>query len=87
MISLRQVDGNNFDNEIAVELGYDFIALQHKVTELIPQLIPEESHVFRQVLSKIESGSEHSFFSTPLEEPENVFAELICDASQKKTRR
>ncbi|GFX32429.1 hypothetical protein TNCV_2173491 [Trichonephila clavipes] len=35
---------NNFDNEIARELDYDFIALQHQVTELIPQLTPERRH-------------------------------------------
>ncbi|GFT57107.1 ATP-dependent DNA helicase [Trichonephila clavipes] len=45
------------DKEIARELDYNFIALQHQVTELIPQLIFEQSHVFHEVLRKIESGS------------------------------
>ena len=31
--------------------------MQHQVTQLIPQLLPEQSHVFHQVLSKTESGN------------------------------
>jgi PIF1 helicase. len=61
-ISPRRAEGNDFDDEIAQELGYDFIALQHQVTQLIPQLPPEQSHVFHQVLSKIESGNGALFF-------------------------
>ena len=34
MISPRQAEGNNFGDEIAQELGYDFIALQHQVTQV-----------------------------------------------------
>ncbi|GFY57949.1 uncharacterized protein TNIN_284071 [Trichonephila inaurata madagascariensis] len=41
MISPQRIDRNDFDNKIARELGYNFIALQHQVTELIPQLTPE----------------------------------------------
>ncbi|GFY70103.1 uncharacterized protein TNIN_177071 [Trichonephila inaurata madagascariensis] len=41
LISPLRVDGKDFDNEIARELDYDFKALQHQVTDLIPQLIPE----------------------------------------------
>ena len=62
MISPRWAEGNDFGDEIAQELGYDFIALQHQVTHLIPQLLPEQSHVFHQVLSKIESGNGALFF-------------------------
>ena len=59
-ISPRWAKGNDFGDEIAQELFYDFIALQHQVTQLIPQLLPEQSHVFHQVLSKIESGNGRS---------------------------
>jgi ATP-dependent exoDNAse (exonuclease V), alpha subunit - helicase superfamily I member len=53
---------DNFNNEIARELDYDFIALQHQVTELVPQLLPEQNHVFHQVLRKINSGNGGLFF-------------------------
>ncbi|GFW74961.1 hypothetical protein TNCV_2678291 [Trichonephila clavipes] len=43
MISSRRVHENDFDNEIAPELDYDLIALQHQEIELIPQLTPEQS--------------------------------------------
>jgi hypothetical protein len=46
MISPRRVEGNDFGDEIAQELGYDFIALQHQVTQLTPQLLPEQGRVF-----------------------------------------
>ena len=32
--------------------------MQQQITQLIPQLLPEESHVFHHVLSKIESGND-----------------------------
>ena len=59
---LRCSEGNDFGDEISQELGYNFIALQQKVTELIPQLLPEQSHVFHQVVSTIESGNGAVFF-------------------------
>ena len=45
----KLAEGNGFGEEITQELGYDFIALQHQVTQLIPQLLPEQSQVFHQV--------------------------------------
>ena len=36
--------------------------MQRQVTQLIPQLLPEQSHIFHQVLSKIESGNGALFF-------------------------
>ena len=62
MISPRRAGGNDFNDEIAQELGYDFIALQHQVTQLIPQLLPEQGHIFHQVLSKLESNNGALFF-------------------------
>ncbi|GFY71916.1 uncharacterized protein TNIN_199801 [Trichonephila inaurata madagascariensis] len=85
MISPRQVDGNDFDNEIARELGDDFIALQHQVTELTPQLTPEQSHVGHQVLRKIESSCVALFFSPrPWRNRKNDFAKPIINVSQRK---
>ena len=62
MIIPRRAEGNDFGDEIAQELGYDFIALQHQVIQLIPQLLPEPSHVFHQLISKIGSGNGALFF-------------------------
>ena len=58
----RRAKGNDFGDEIAQELGFDFIALQLQVTQIIPQLLPEQSRIFHQVLSKIESGNGALFF-------------------------
>ncbi|GFY69083.1 ATP-dependent DNA helicase [Trichonephila inaurata madagascariensis] len=81
MISSLRVNGNDFNNEMARELGYDFIALQCQV---ISQLTPEQSHVFHQVLRKIESGSGALFiFRRPWGNRKNVFIKLI-NVSQKK---
>ena len=63
MVSPRRAKGNDFGDEIAQELGFDFIALQLQVTQIIPQLLPEQSRIFHQVLSKIESGNGALFFS------------------------
>ncbi|KFM70171.1 hypothetical protein X975_05036, partial [Stegodyphus mimosarum] len=57
MFSSRRSDENFFNDEIARELAYNFIALQQQVAELVPQLLPEQSHVFHQVLRKTESGN------------------------------
>ena len=62
MISPRRAEGNYFRDENSKELGYDFIALKYEVTQLIPQVLPEQSHIFHQVLSKIESGNGALFF-------------------------
>ncbi|GFT42634.1 ATP-dependent DNA helicase [Trichonephila clavipes] len=43
-------------------LDNDFIALQHQVAELVPQLLPEQNHVFLQVLHTIDSGNGGLFF-------------------------
>ncbi|GFX41098.1 ATP-dependent DNA helicase [Trichonephila clavipes] len=53
---------DNFNNEIAEELDYNFIALRHQVAELVPQLLPEQNHVFHQVLRKIDSGNGRLYF-------------------------
>ena len=53
MIIPRRAEGNDFGDEIAQELFYDFIALQHQATQLMPQLLPEQSHFFHHVLSTI----------------------------------
>ncbi|GFY41464.1 ATP-dependent DNA helicase [Trichonephila inaurata madagascariensis] len=63
------------------ELGYDFIALQHQVTELIPELTPEQSHVFHQVLRKMEFGSGVLFF---IDAPERT-GKMILLNHQKKS--
>ncbi|GFV14571.1 ATP-dependent DNA helicase [Trichonephila clavipes] len=62
MQSPRRDNRDNFNNEIARELDYDFIALQHQVAELVPQLLPEQNHVFHQVLRKIDSDNGGLFF-------------------------
>ncbi|GFT42267.1 ATP-dependent DNA helicase [Trichonephila clavipes] len=62
MQSPRRDNRDNFNNEIARELDYDFIALQHQVAELVPLLLPEQNHVFHQVLRKIDSGNGGLFF-------------------------
>ncbi|GFX98538.1 ATP-dependent DNA helicase [Trichonephila clavipes] len=62
MQSPRRDNKDNFNNEIARELDYDFIALQHQAAELVPQLLPEQIHVFHQVLRKIDSGNGGLFF-------------------------
>ncbi|GFX05057.1 ATP-dependent DNA helicase [Trichonephila clavipes] len=62
MQSPRRDNRDNFNNEITGELDYDFIALQHRVAELVPQLLPEQNHVFHQVLRKIDSGNGGLFF-------------------------
>ncbi|GFX06765.1 ATP-dependent DNA helicase [Trichonephila clavipes] len=62
MQSPRRDNRDNFNNEIARELDNDFIALQHQVVELIPQLLPEQNHVFHQVLRKIDTGNGGLFF-------------------------
>lgn len=59
--SPRRDNTDYFNNEITREPDYDFIALQHQVTELLPQLLPEQNHVFR-VLNKIDSGNSGLFF-------------------------
>ncbi|XP_049316937.1 uncharacterized protein LOC125779708 [Bactrocera dorsalis] len=62
MSSPRRDNMDDFDNEIARELDYDFLALQHQVTELVPQLLIEQNHVFMQVLRKINFSSGGLFF-------------------------
>ncbi|KFM64083.1 hypothetical protein X975_02616, partial [Stegodyphus mimosarum] len=62
MLSQRRSDENYFNDEIARELDYNFIALQQQVAELIPQLLPEQKHLFHQVLLKIESRNSALFF-------------------------
>ncbi|GFX58691.1 ATP-dependent DNA helicase [Trichonephila clavipes] len=62
MQSPRREKRENFNNEIARELDYDFIALQHQMAELVPQLLPEQNHVFHQVLRTIDSGNGGIFF-------------------------
>lgn len=62
MQSPRRDNRDDFDNEIAREVDYDLIALQHQVTEIVPQLLPEQSHVFHQVLRKKDSGNGGLFF-------------------------
>ncbi|GFW65222.1 helitron_like_N domain-containing protein [Trichonephila clavipes] len=58
----RRDNRDNFNNEIARELAYDFIALQHQVAELVPQFLPEQNHVSHQVLRKIDFGNGGPFF-------------------------
>ncbi|GFW18248.1 ATP-dependent DNA helicase [Trichonephila clavipes] len=60
--SPRRDNRDNFNNEIARELDYDFISLQHQVAELVPQLLPEQNPVFHQVLRKIDSSNGGLFF-------------------------
>ncbi|GFX94401.1 ATP-dependent DNA helicase [Trichonephila clavipes] len=62
MRSPRRDNRDNFNNEIARELDYDFIALQHQAAELVPQLLLEQNHIFHQVLRKIDSGNGRFFF-------------------------
>ncbi|XP_035220707.1 uncharacterized protein LOC118193688 [Stegodyphus dumicola] len=62
ILSPRRSDKNYFNDEIAQEFDYNFIALQQKVTELVPQLLPIQSYVFHQVLRKIESRNGAFFF-------------------------
>nr|XP_036228731.1 uncharacterized protein LOC118682893 [Bactrocera oleae] len=62
MKSPRRDNEDDFNNEIAREQNYDFIALQQQVEELIPHLLPEQAHVFRQLLYRIESGKGGVFF-------------------------
>ena len=45
-ISPWRAEVNDFGDEIAQELGYDFIALQQQVTQLILQLLPEQKSRF-----------------------------------------
>ncbi|KFM74272.1 hypothetical protein X975_04208, partial [Stegodyphus mimosarum] len=62
MLSPRRSDENYFNAEIARELDYNFIAFQQQVAAFVPQLLPEQSQVFHQVLRKIESGNSTLFF-------------------------
>lgn len=62
MIGPRRSVENYLNDEIARELNYDFTALQHQVTELVPRLLPEQSRVFQEVLRQVESGSGALFF-------------------------
>ncbi|GFX52342.1 uncharacterized protein TNCV_4323601 [Trichonephila clavipes] len=84
MQSPRRGNKDNF-NEIARELDYDFIALQHQVAELVPQLLPEQNHVFHQVLRKIDSGNGLFFLDAP-GTGRNVFIKLIINVCQKRQK-
>ncbi|GFX34532.1 ATP-dependent DNA helicase [Trichonephila clavipes] len=93
MKSPQRDNRDNFNNEIARELDYDFIAPQHQVAELVPQLLPEQNHVFHQVLRKIDSGDGGLFFldapaHSVLKLPLNLAQEdsLNCNFSKNSSR-
>ncbi|GFY77552.1 hypothetical protein TNIN_310381 [Trichonephila inaurata madagascariensis] len=96
MISPRRFNGKDFNNEIAREIDYDFIALQHQVTKIILELTPEPSRVFLQVLLRkkpedntagASSGTAPRHYSI-LKLPLNLAHEdtPICNFSKNSTR-
>ncbi|GFX87565.1 ATP-dependent DNA helicase [Trichonephila clavipes] len=64
-MSSRRDNRDIFNNKIARELNYDFIALQHQVAELVPQFLPEQNHVFHQVLRTIDGNGGLFFLDAP----------------------
>ncbi|GBP10077.1 hypothetical protein EVAR_101403_1 [Eumeta japonica] len=80
----------DFNNNVTRELNYYFKALQHQVTELLPQSLPEQNDIFHQVLRKIEPENGALLFldapggtgKTFLLNPFGADLILICDADQ-----
>ncbi|GFS75935.1 ATP-dependent DNA helicase [Trichonephila clavipes] len=87
MQSPRRDNRDNFNNEIARELDYDFIALQHQVAELVPRLLQEQNHVFHQVLRKIDCGNGGLFFLDAPRRTGETFLLILLLMSVRKDKK